>query len=177
MCQLVRLSVEIIMNSETEIKIRKYENHLRTAGTGVIVFGVWIFLKLLIYILLLPERLLGLEYIQSDSIVKIVVIIFLTIIMSADILFRVYIGKRAIAEAKGIKKGYAYIILSFPIAINSIYSLFYDFTTIHSILDLAANVVTELTSAIITVDLISSAFLLKKYNKMHLQERKNSIKE
>ena len=100
------------MNSPEEIKLRKYKNTLSITGMGVIIFGMWNFIKLLLYCFFKFDYIEEILEMKLEGGAKVVFIVFLTIFFILDIIFRTYIGKNAIKESRGIKKGYLYIVFT-----------------------------------------------------------------
>jgi len=153
------------MNSIDEIKLRKYESILRISGTGVVVFGLWSFVKTIIYVLFqfsYFETVLGIDFNDVD---KTAFVVMLVIIMIMDILFRLYIRKQAKKEAEGYNKGYLYIVFAVImvfLSINSVISYIYDS---QDILEKMAAIITDITSIIITVELIVSALYVRRHRK------------
>ena len=87
-----------------------------------------------------------------------------------DFLLRLYVGLSARAEGFGKKKGYAYIVVAFLIAIASLFSIvmiFFDirFTGVTSLMELIVSIIVEITSAVVMIELIAAAFTVKKLNR------------
>lgn len=172
-----------------EIELRKHQNNLIIVGTGVIIMGFWSLAKALmmctidsgelksLIVQTLAENPRGNEVID-DSVFKIAMIMVIAVTMISTLLalaVRVYVGKRAIAEARGRKKGNLYVALavllaltnSFFLAIN-IYSIFQTGASLLSAMELANDIVTiivDLTCLITTLVMIHSVIQLRKITK------------
>lgn len=157
------------INSEINIRTRKYENRLLIGSAGVFVFGIWSFLKTLIYCMFRFEYFEQLIDRSLSEIERTVIIVIILMFMLLDVLFRFYIRKRAVYEAKGTRTGYVYIFFAIILFLLSCLSLRTFFIDYESVMDLFANVVTELTSVFFTLELIISAFLVKRYHRMAIE--------
>jgi len=152
-------------NSSKEIRRRKYESILRITGAGVVVFGLWSFAKVMIHVLFdfeHVEEMAGYEFTNES---KILLFVILVIIMAFDIMFRLYICKSAINEAKGKKTSSLYLVFSILIVIVTIGLSPSYFTDYEFDLEMIAGIITDVTSVIITVELICSAILIKRCKK------------
>jgi len=156
------------MNSTNEVKIRKCESTLRISGIGIVILGLWSLARAILYFAFsfsYYETILGSTIEGMD---RIGLEVFLIIILILDILFRLYIGRSAMLEAKGKKSGIVYVIFAFIIVAFSVYSIVDGIISPKILVNSIANVFLDTTSLIITIDLISSAIRIKKYRKMQI---------
>lgn len=105
------------MEKPMERKLRKQQSLLVDAGTGVILFGVLGVAKVNLYLGLSPvfQEVLHMiaQEIEMDEKTIITILWFLVamwLIMEMGV--RLYVGLSAIAEGKGKKKGYVYLLVA-----------------------------------------------------------------
>ena len=110
-----------------ERELRKFQNMLVDAGTGVILFAVWSVARVNIY--------LGLSHFiieelnrtaQEIGISETFFLIFMASMVAGVLLFmlgtRLYIGLNAIAEGKGKAKPFAYLVLTAVLLVTDIHT-------------------------------------------------------
>jgi len=91
-------------------KLRKYQDILRTAGTGVIAFGIWGAIKLILTCLLVPGSWQEITDVSMPRPAAIAVaIVTVGTFICADIGIRLLIGLSARSESAGGKKKNLYI--------------------------------------------------------------------
>lgn len=111
-----------------EKNLRKYRNNLVVTGTGAILFGLWTVVKLNMSILLFPDILGALptaarEVGMPESALWITMAVILVIAISIILGARLFIGINAIAEGKGKKRGYTYLILAAILLFSNLKSM------------------------------------------------------
>lgn len=156
-----------------EVKLRRYQNLLTISGLGVIAFSLWSIMKSFLFIFLRNEvftEALKMKNVPDDFRVRAILYSIFGSIILFDFLLRLYVGLSARAEGFGKKKGYAYIVVAFLIAIASLFSIvmiFFDirFTGVTSLMELIVSIIVEITSAVVMIELIAAAFTVKKHNR------------
>ena len=160
-----------IANDENSIAVRKYASRLTMAGRAMIIFGLWSSLRIILIVILNmnevfqkaldAEQLVG----SARTAVYAMSIVLIIIILIIPFLFNLYLGRRAMREAKGGKKSTVYLVWTgiFVVAVFSS-MLFVDGEGI-SLLGVAANIV-DLTLCIAGIDIIYSAIRLRQYKKL-----------
>ncbi len=156
-----------------EVKLRRYQNLLTISGLGVIAFSLWSIMKSFLFIFLRNEvftEALKMKNVPDDFRVRAILYSIFGSIILFDFLLRLYVGLSARAEGFGKKKGYAYIVVAFLIAIASLFSIvmiFFDirFTGVTSLMELIVSIIVEITSAVVMIELIAAAFTVKKLNR------------
>lgn len=98
-------------------KLRKYENLLVNSGGGVILFAVWGVAKVNLFMGLSSSFLGEVEKaalengVDGDTIMAVMGVVA-ALILLWQLCTRLYIGINAIAEGKGKKKGWAYLVMT-----------------------------------------------------------------
>ena len=147
-----------------EIKMRRYQNLLTVSGLGVIIFGLWSVLKTFL-LLFMRDEVSGV--LPSDPLTRAMTLATIGAILLIDIVIRLFVGISARAEGFGKKKGYAYIVFAVLMVITSTTALvmaFFD-ASYKSITELIVAVIVEVTSLIVTIELLVAAFTVKKLKK------------
>jgi hypothetical protein len=107
-------------------KLRKYEHTLAISGAAVVAFGIWSVVKAVVYFIVIPLAKVGadlretggvdFESIQSFGITDrglgYITAISIVLVLMIDLLMRFYVGRAAILEGRGNKKGSFYLIIS-----------------------------------------------------------------
>ena len=147
-----------------EIKMRRYQNLLTVSGLGVIIFGLWSVLKTFL-LLFMRDEVSGV--LPSDPLTRAMTLATIGALLLIDIVIRLFVGISARAEGFGKKKGYAYIVFAVLMVITSTTALvmaFFD-ASYKSITELIVAVIVEVTSLIVTIELLVAAFTVKKLKK------------
>ena len=159
-----------------EAKLRKYKNTLVCSGTGVILFSAWSLIRFVLFLLTDFSSMRDYIYMsfnEGDSLSELyvtvllwMVLIIVFILMLIDLIFRSYVGRRAIAIGKGKRDGgVMYIIYSAIIAAISASGIIYTFCgnyDITSISDTVSSLICEASSLFITIDLLYAAFMIRR---------------
>lgn len=179
-----------INNSEEQRRIRKSGSTLVIVGTGIMIFGVWAALKSF-SLLLLRERQTIQElrgyapedapYI-NDKVLLTATIVGVTVYVLIELAVRAFVGFSAIAEGRGKKSGSMYIVFTFILILLTLSSVITEVYVLiigaaggfkealngveHTTeLDVLTSLVIDLTSMVLMVQMVVSAFRLKKYKK------------
>ena len=156
-----------------EIELRKRQNRLVDAGVGVILFAIWSVAKVNLY--------LGLSMFPIDQLYETAdqaginekfFLAFMITIVAAILLWqlstRLYIGLAAVAEGKGKKKGWGYLVLTAVLLIIDIQTSWENFI-VERILageGLSVNLITgicmEAAAVYAMLELLISGIIVKK---------------
>ena len=120
------------MNTDREIKLRRYSDNLRMAGMAYVIFGIWSVIKILASVTMdsrvISEITAPLEGQNlPDEVVWITYGIIFLVIFAVILYVHLRIGVAAIRYSKGRKKK-GFLFLAFIIFIVTILSLVSDFT-------------------------------------------------
>ena len=144
---------------------RKYQNTLIVTGGGVIAFGIWSLVRFMTYFLLNTRtmmELLGLE--SREDVIFVYLIVFIMLLI--DLAVRVFVGRAAIMEGTGRKKGYVYIaagVVLLMLTATSVYNDFLTFSRSHNdVLDGYAATLADVTSMFILAEMLITAVRLKQ---------------
>lgn len=155
-------------------ELRKYQNTLVVSGTGVLLFGAWSVAKAVLFFTLVPifaDALLelGLEDALTEKVLMALVWSLVVINLAAELLMRTYIGLCAIAEGKGRKKGYGYLLLAGFLVIQYLLMLLQGIGTAQliadSLLDTVVTLILDLTSLYTMLEMIVSSVRVKRHRK------------
>lgn len=154
-----------------EMKLRKHQNTLVVAATGVVLFGLWSIVKTLMF-LTSSWAVLATEAVELGLTNKFVIAFIIAImiaVLGADLLMRLYIGFCAISEGKGTKSRSFYLlvagwmffasVISFPANLHNAY------ITTGFALDTLIATVLEFTSLYALADLLFSGIRIKQLRK------------
>ena len=172
-------------NSEESIRIRRSQSTLVAVGTGIMLLGVWSAIKAYSYILLRRGSLI--EEVRSyaeegteltDGMLLAGVIVVFTIYVLIELGVRLFIGRSAIAEGKGHRSGKMYIPLTILLIIVTALIIFAEgYSMVDgkpdsnvTEVDWATSLVIDITSLVMMIEMVVSAFRVKKYKKTHLNE-------
>ncbi len=165
-------------------KLRKYEYTMVISGAGVIAFGVWSVIKAVIVVISNSLGIFGEFYSEKDMMqlnelgiteqgasLLVAVIVFLLLII--DLLMRLYIGLRAVAEARRLRKTRsAYIVLAVIMGLFLLIGLilrpfqYAQGTYEDDILDSAfASGIADMTSLLAITELVISAVMVRRLRK------------
>ena len=181
-------------NEPDDIKIRKYRDTLVTGGFALIAFGVWTVIR---SILSVSEELRAMqsgmkiegfteaetqavkEALSNNTIFTIVLVV-IVVLMVVDLAVRVYVGYSARAVGLQKKKrngqersGIIWLIFGVILAALGVYSLVTMLMTAgeilsqHSIVYYAIQLLAEVTSLVVTIELVVSGFRLRGLTKKH----------
>ena len=179
-------------NEPDEIRIRKYRDTLVTGGFALIAFGVWTLLKSIVEASAMVRAELGnisydeltrvdaqeLRAAVSSNILFIVVMGVIIVILAVDLALRAYVGlsARAVGLQKKKKNGKArngIVWLIFGVllvalnAVSLVGSVVATGDTLkeHSILYYIVSLFVDVTSLVVTAELVLTGFRLRKLDK------------
>ena len=107
----------MVNNDELHIRLRKNQNTLSVIGLGVIVFGVWSVIKIVLYTALDNDGILASSL--RGNLERWAFWIMMGIFLAADLGLRLHVGLSAMAEGRGRSPRKAYIALTFLMALVS----------------------------------------------------------
>lgn len=165
-----------------EKKLRKNQNNLTILGIGVILFGLWTVVKILLQYTL--DRAQVREMVNSiktgmngkngfqvtDGFIIFFILILTLLFLLVIVCLRLYIGISAINEGLGRKKGKGvlYLIVAAIMAISngiSVYGIIMSFTefsgNFNTVFDKASALVIDASSLIILIEMINASIKVK----------------
>lgn len=152
------------MDEDKRAQILRYRDTISIVGTGVIAFGAWSTVRIIMYIVLSANDYLK----QYGSTVLTIATIILCGIAFVDLVLRIYVGLSARAEGKGARKGSFYLVCAGLLVLGLALSIgfaLYSIITEQSLdyaFDLVVSTIIDATSLITIVQLIVSAVRLRK---------------
>ena len=153
-----------------QLELRRQQNNLVILGGGVIAFSLWGLLKmLLILITANTQKNYIIQDVGEGTAEKIAFYVLFFIFIFADLLFRIYIGRSAIAEGRGKRKGTLYLL--FAILLFVFYmagiglNMFIKLAEYESLEDRIVRTVIDITSAVIYLELFISALRTRAIQK------------
>ena len=150
-------------NSCLQVRLRKDRNTLVVVGAGVIAFGVWSVIKAVMDAAVNIETLLVTR--SGERLSPAAFWIALAVIVAIELALRVYVGRSAIAEGRGVKKGALYIVLAILMGLISLLSVVVVPMAAgldSSVLQTAAARVVELTSGVTILEMAVAAIRVKR---------------
>lgn len=160
-----------LKNPDQLVKLRKYENTLIISGQAFIAFGMWSVVKIFLQTLLPnAQRTILLDGHEGNPLYLFMVLTIEVILCGFDIVFRIYIGKTAIAIGRGNhrKSMHFYLFLTslaFLIELASIYEYLFFEAPLVDWNDRIATGFVLFSSFLCTTDLIVSAWKVRKYRR------------
>lgn len=155
-----------------ERELRRQQNLLVDAGMGMVMFGIWGVVKINIFLALssdfaeawhtaLQESEVAEEYILAG--LWIVIAIYLVMVLFS----RLYIGMSAVADGKGKKKGYAYILMTVVLLVFNLHTNWYIYTEERPVINLnwIMGVLLDMASLQIMMELLIAAIRVKRLRK------------
>ena len=156
-----------------EAKKRRLENNLVTLGTGIIAFGLWAFIKLLLTVFFLGNAYFK-DTAEEDRLAALIVTLVVAVLM---LLMYVWLGLSARAEGKGKKKNPFYLIVVGLISLFNIVTiplsilyLLTEFNEIEDPLTVFVTIIIDVTTMIFLIQLIYSSVLLRIIGKNEIKE-------
>lgn len=159
------------LNSAETVKLRRYRASLVTDGIGIITFGLWSIIKIIMTLLMQPFDLqLSDSETISDPTERMLVIVFAVVfvIISVAIILGIhmFVGLSAYREGRNGKKGSFYIVAAGLMAIficltMTLYFVSTDGGQTVSLTSIAAFII-DLTTVILLLDMIYAAFMSRK---------------
>ena len=153
-------------------KLRKAEIDLSTIGTGVITFGAWTFIKFILSYSLAGDKLT--KSLPQEN--KAVTLTIIYTVIALSLLIRCYIGFSARGESKGKKKHIFYLICAGVILFFSVLIILFEVIMLiflmDGILTLVINIIVDLTSAVLLLELIINSVRVRRYRKTEVQDER-----
>ncbi len=112
-----------------EAAIRKYQSDLMTGGNGVILFGLWSIIKVIMTYTLTDTTNLYINEDLPEYVMAAIYFVVFFVVLYLIGLLHVYVGLCAISEGTGMKSGKLYIVLSILMAVADLCDIFIAFTT------------------------------------------------
>ena len=146
-------------------KARRLEINLMTLGTGVILFGVWSFIKLALTFLIYKEDF---GVIGSDENMAIAMIFIWALFVLAFLIY-FYIGKSARSEGKGKHKTIFYLIVTGAVILLGVASIVLEVIAVIPTPELyfstGVSLIIDATSLVILIEVMINAISLRKLRK------------
>ena len=161
-------------------ELRRNRDVLRMVGLGIIAFGIWSIVKTIMYLVLEKEKLYslirdatatvdGFTDVDTEMVFQLIyaiTVIFILILLLFEILIRIYVGRCAIKEAKGGKRGRVYLVLAGVMTLFSVFflinSLFETEPDIDAILNTVSTLIVEITSFITLIELFIAVYRIRR---------------
>ena len=149
-----------------DAKIRKYRYKLMCSGYAVIAFGLWSIVR--VFLMRLTDapglrEMLGSG--EESAEYEAVLFSILAVVLAADLLFRLLVGRSAIRESRGERRGITYLLLAaIYAAVSALSDLSYVVRAFRGGASgsiVAANVV-DLTSCIAMAEIAILSFSLRR---------------
>ena len=149
-------------------KTRRLENNLVTLGTGIIAFGLWAFIKLILTVVFL-----GSAYFEdSPEERRLIVMIATWVVAVLTLLMYVWLGLSARAEGNGKKKKPVYLfvvgiisVYGFVMILIEVFIMITKFNKIDDPFSLFITIIIDVTRMIFLIELIYSSVTLRKIRK------------
>ena len=159
-----------------ESELRRGQNTLFILGGGVITFGVWSVVKMIMYFALDPAKYFHFDDIPQEY--RLLAMAFaygiIALIVGLDVGLRFYVGLSARAEARGKKKSRAYIIVAALMAAGNLLIFLGALWLAASaagvapdnILDTAVSTIVDITAQITLIELVLTARRVQRLRKL-----------
>ena len=159
-----------------EKELRKCQNTLVEAGTGVILFAVWSVVKINLYFGLSTFDFEEVYHVAADfgldeKMFLIIMVIVIAAILLWQLGIRTYIGLSAAAEGKGKTKGYGYLVWAAILVVTDIQINWQAFGVDRILAGegISVNLITslcmELASVYVLMELLISGIRVKRLRK------------
>ena len=174
-----------VAQQKEKMRLRRDENTLTVVGSGVILFGVWTVVKMVLQeINRFPEFMaeLGVDELGFEEtgladmgldpklLATVVAFMVVIIVFLMDLALRVFVGLSAKAEGRGRPQGRLYLILAGLLLVLSGLSFVSYVITYFShseyVVDADAAILVELTSFITLLQMIISAVRVRRARRM-----------
>ena len=166
----------ILKNDKASVNYRRNQNTLIVLGTGVMLFGFWGIIKLI------AQILLGFQIFDPKDLEDlgpegtIFVLFFVAIVLSIDVILRLYASLRARREGLGKKTGVGHLIVLVMLLISSVFTTSF---VIWAIMTMNGEpdenfiaLFLELTSFAITLEVFMASISVRRYRKKTAGEAK-----
>ena len=150
-----------------ESKLNKYRSSLVVGGTGVILFGIWGFLKQILLLLLNANGLKAAVEEQVQGVPFIMAFVILLVLYAIAMGFYFFVGLSARSEGKTGKKRYVYLVLCILMIIVSAVNIVVSFfSASFGVLGMIAGILIDVTLIIALIDVFWSSIQVKKLKKI-----------
>ena len=147
--------------------IRRMEINLLTLGTGIIIFGVWSFVRAALTIFVFDNDIAT----QVTEDIKVITYVLLVVATVLGFLGQLFIGLSARTEAKGKKKKSGFylvlccigVILSFLIIVAEISTLISQAGT--GFVSILAAIIVDATAVVCSIELMINSMRLRRVRK------------
>lgn len=146
-----------------EAHSRRLMDNLVIVGGGVIAFGAWTLVKMVLLFVLQSEQAIREMFQMELEFSWPVVVLGLAIVTVVDLALRLYIGLSAWAEGHGRHKGPVYLVVVALTILGTAMSVYIDVLTyLASPLDMVVALTIDVTSLATLVLLLASAICLRR---------------
>ena len=160
-------NTDILKNDPGSLRYRRESSTLVVLGTGVMAFGIWSIIKLIGTFAFRIPLFTASEEEELGSVGMIFAIIIAVIIVSVDVLLRIFVGIRARREGAGKKAGKAYLVFLVLMIIVSVISVAVEIDAVLSaerdFFDSYANLIMELTSLVVSFEVFMAAIYVRRF--------------
>jgi len=165
------------MHVDKTRELRRQRSTLRSLALGIIAFGLWSVLKVILLLLFTPlDAILGEEtaayFTQSgmQNLFYVFLIVAVLLFSSADLIPRFYVARKARKESLGQDQGRAWVVWAFILFVIWIVLDVMGIVTFRSsaenaylgILDLIVSMILDVTATVILGELCFTALRTKK---------------
>ena len=155
-----------LARGELERLLRKNQNTLVIVGEGVIAFGIWNVMKILLSIAFVEDTRQSLLYDAATGEAEplALVVVGVVIMLGLILALRLFVGLSAISEGRGRRRRYGYLVFTALMILvdgAALISTFFVSDPFDTMLDGVITVVVELTSIVTLVELFASGIRVK----------------
>lgn len=160
------------MGKRMEKELRKRQSLLVDTGMGMVMFGIWSVVKINMYLALssvFSEALqITTQALEPDEPYFIMGFwIIIAVFLVGNLSLHLYIGLSAVADGKGRKKGYAYILLTAALLASNLQTNWYVYRT--GLRQITINsfmgIFLDMASLYVIVELLITAIRVKRLRK------------
>lgn len=164
----------MVQNDSQHVKLRRCQNTLSVVGTGIILFAAWSLVKTIGTLFVLQDDSGQPKIVEmrqkaaalTDAEFYLLVLAMALIIMSLEVILRIYVGLSAKAEARGSKRRPLYLIMAGILVLESIGVLVTSLTDLFAGHEedprqVLTTVIIESTSLIMIIEMIVAAVQIR----------------
>ena len=152
-----------------EKHIRRNQNYLIIIGTGTILFGIWSVIKTVMYLVMRRNQFADLTQQLPEEhprLAAFLVAYAVLLVLTIDLLLRLYVGLSAQREGRGEKGNKRYVLLAGYLCISHLFSLRVEVLNLMQNPDDIATVIVSIlmdaTSFITLLELVHSVYRVRK---------------
>ncbi|MCR4604996.1 MAG: hypothetical protein K5639_03250 [Eubacterium sp.] len=153
-----------------DAKTRRLSINLITLGTGVIVFGLWSFIRFALTVFVYNDGIVDLIPPELKPVIYSFLMVFAIIIF----LLEFYIGFSARKDGKGKRKSIAYIIVTGFVVVTyitvDVFDIFRLFSNESGLVYAVSSVIIEITATICIAEMMISSIMLRSIRKKQKKE-------